>query len=64
MEEEEEQVSWSEGYTLRAMCVCVCVCDLRLQLDVELLQLLLVFLLQLFQGQFSLDADGRARVVQ
>lgn len=62
MEEEEEQVSWSEGYTLRAMCVCVC--DLRLQLDVELLQLLLVFLLQLFQGQFSLDADGRARVVQ
>lgn len=62
MEEEEEQVSWSEGYTLRV--VCVCVCDLRLQLDVELLQLLLVFLLQLFQGQFSLDADGRARVVQ
>lgn len=25
MEEEEEQVSWSEGYTLRVVCVCVCV---------------------------------------
>lgn len=36
-------------------------CYLRLQLDAQLLQLLLVFLLQLLQSQFSLNTDGGSR---
>lgn len=34
---------------------------LSLQLDVQLLQLLVVFLLQLLQSQFSLNTDCRTR---
>lgn len=36
---------------------------LRLQLDTQLLQLLVMFLLQLLQSHFSLDADSRSRNV-
>lgn len=36
-------------------------CYLRVELDAQLLQLLVVFLLQLLQSQFSLDTDSRTR---
>lgn len=36
---------------------------LRLQLDTQLLQLLLMFLLQLLQSHFGLDADSWSRSV-